>query len=134
MIQAQMMIAIETISQLEEDTGMGDSSPSMDLLHALRQMRSWTKQRLYSGETNIKSHMCVAALESNVNALLQGLGDEQMEQLMAEGILESLREGTDILESFVGWRLSDMNFDQPGEMDVEEMYDGSWAWDNLING
>lgn len=130
--QAQMMIAIDIINQVEEDAGAGDSCPSMELLNALRGMRSWTKQRLYAGETNIKPHICIAALDSNVDALLQGLEHDKVEELMAQSILESLREGNDILETFVGRTSTDLDFNQPGEIDMENVFDGDWTWDDLI--
>lgn len=131
--QAKMLIPFEIISQLEEDAGTGDVTPSMDLLHALRHMRTWTKQRLYAGETNIKGYICIAALEANVNALLQGIDDDEVEHLMAQAVLESLREANDVLEIFAERTSSDIDFNQLGEIDTEDVFNIAWAWDNLAS-
>lgn len=61
-IQSFLSIAIEILTQLEEDESLGPKTLRPDLLAILHGSRDWSLARVETGSTNIKGYMLLCGL------------------------------------------------------------------------
>jgi hypothetical protein len=125
-------------------TGAGIGvAPRGELLEALEYCVGFQERRIACGETNVKGYLFAKALLTQVQALLRGVPDFELEQLIIESMRTSLEHCWDLLKVVAGvgatpsaqpeqaaenW--TDTRESPAGSQDVGDVFGfrGGWEW------
>ncbi|TEA18085.1 Transcription factor lepE [Colletotrichum sidae] len=142
--QAVMTLGLELIHQKEDEIKNG---PSMSFSGAeirgiLDEATVWSRNRVRSGETNIKGHALSVLLVAHLEVLDAGINDERVEVHFEKACTERVSECYGLLRELAGDDVPDeaAAMERPDvhdfEMDFENGVDmlADWNFDDMENG
>ncbi|ETS73650.1 hypothetical protein PFICI_14596 [Pestalotiopsis fici W106-1] len=97
-IQAFLSVAIEILTQLEEDESLGPKTLRPDLLAILHGSRDWSLARVETGSTNIKGYMLLCGLIAHIDARRQSLPSEEVHKAFARNVEGALHTCMSVLQ------------------------------------
>ncbi|OHE91924.1 fungal specific transcription factor [Colletotrichum orchidophilum] len=141
--QGIMTLGLELINTKEEEARNGYSviySGAEDQLRSiLSAAYDWSRDRILSGETNIKGHALSVLLIAHIHGLEQGVSDDKIEEFFEDACRERVKECYDLLKDLAGGDLLEEGVSMPDvhdlDMDFEAGVDmlGDWDWGSMDN-
>ncbi len=90
LIHATVVICVELIAQIREDSSLSTSSLSRNELYSVvKDSVDITRRRVLAGETSVKAHVCFACALSQIDAMQSGTSSEQAVSNATKTSLES---------------------------------------------
>lgn len=110
-------------ADLHSSTGMGSgAAPRAELLDAVKYSVGYTERRIRSGETNVKGHIFVKALLTQLEALQRGATDAEISRITFDSVGESLSRCWDLLKELVGEQTTPDGFgEEPAAGSAEQL-------------
>ncbi|KAK1531903.1 fungal specific transcription factor [Colletotrichum paranaense] len=141
--QGVMTLGLELINIKEEEVRNGHSifySGSEDQLRGiLDAVYDWSRNRIRSGETNIKGHALSVLLIAHIHGLEQGVSDEKIENFFEEACRERVKECHDLLKELAGGDVTEEGVSMPDVHDLDMDFDagvdmlGDWDWGTSLD-
>ncbi|KAJ5931045.1 hypothetical protein N7466_006538 [Penicillium verhagenii] len=102
-IQACFLIAAELKKQLEDEDHLGSVPLRRDLLTVVEDSLNWGWKCLVAGETNVKGYLMLALLNTQVQALMSRIPEEEFPGLFMKSAEDSLSKCLVLLKEKAGW-------------------------------
>ncbi|KAI3541671.1 fungal specific transcription factor [Colletotrichum filicis] len=141
--QGVMTLGLELINIKEEEVRNGHSifySGSEDQLRGiLDAVYDWSRNRIRSGETNIKGHALSVLLIAHIHGLEQGVSDEKIENFFEEACRERVKECHDLLKELARGDVTEEGVSMPDVHDLDMDFDagvdmlGDWDWGTSLD-
>ncbi|KAK1657008.1 fungal-specific transcription factor [Colletotrichum godetiae] len=142
--QGVMTLGLELINIKEEEVRNGHSmiySGSEDQLRGiLEAVYDWSRNRIQSGETNIKGHALSVLLIAHIHGLEQGVNDDKIEDFFEEACKERVKECYELLSELAGGDVIEEGVSMPDVHDLDMDFDagvdmlGDWDWGTSVVG
>ncbi|CAI7567022.1 unnamed protein product [Penicillium crustosum] len=97
-LHSSFIIAVELKSQILEEEGLGPVSIRPDLLSVIQDAKALGLQCIKIGETNIKGYLFMALVSTQLDALMQGVSEDELPKLLAKAAEEAEDKCLSILE------------------------------------
>ncbi|WPG99068.1 Hypothetical protein R9X50_00187300 [Acrodontium crateriforme] len=97
---ATLIVALELRAQLQEDAESltGPITIRPDLVTVLENSKVWCRQCIEAGETNIKGHLLMSIVMAQIQALMRGVRQSEMPELLVRAAEDSVDLCVMILE------------------------------------
>ncbi|KAI0884899.1 putative C6 transcription factor [Annulohypoxylon maeteangense] len=88
-LQASVLIAMELMTQLQEEDILGPGLIRQDLLTIMEEAKTWSWMTIEAGETSIKGYFLASLLAAHVEGRLQGLEKDDLRKFLVKVIEEA---------------------------------------------
>lgn len=131
--QASLLIAMELVSQLQEEDSLGPAPLRPDLLSVLENAKSWCLQCIKAGETNIKGYLLVSLVAARILGLIQGLGTDQLSAALVKAAEDVQAACLPILEEMAGQGQSEGARAGPDQISLHMQSEAAEDWDFMVS-
>lgn len=98
-LHCSFLIAVELKNQIIEEEGLGPVSLRPDLVSVLHEADALSLRSIEIGETNIKGHLFMSLVTTQIDALMRGVTKEEIPKLLIQAAEEAEDKCLLILES-----------------------------------
>jgi hypothetical protein len=124
----------ELRQQIQEDDGLGPMLPRRELLTIMKDAQGWSEHSIKAGETNIKSHMFVCLLSTQIDCIRKRLPASEIPAQLVKAATEVETTALAIMEKMVEQTLPEHTVDELGRMSLDSAAEVFEGWDFMVSG
>ncbi|KOS48316.1 hypothetical protein ACN38_g694 [Penicillium nordicum] len=131
-LHSSFIIAIELKSQILEEEGLGPVSIRPDLLSVIQDAKALSLQCIKTGGTNIKGYLFMSLVSTQLDALMQGVSEDELPKLLIKAAEDAEEKCLSILEPMAAKGQNENIGDVTEPDSTTALPDISDDWDSMM--
>lgn len=133
-MQAVLMIAIETRSQLQEDDSLGPNPLQREFFSILEGAKTWSLRCMEAGETNVKGHVFTSLMLAYSQGLAKGLHEKEIGKLLVEAAAAAEENSMAMLEQMLERDTPKQSNEGVADLSLDPTQDILAGWESIVSG